>query len=77
MPGTTQMAEIKMWSWCTALSPTAHAMPGDPPPHCKRPKGIAVQNPLSSLAGDVKAVKRMLSQQEGPVLLVGTPGEVR
>jgi pimeloyl-ACP methyl ester carboxylesterase len=34
-------------------------------------KAIAVQNPLSSLADDVKAVKRTLSQQEGPVLLVG------
>ena len=34
-------------------------------------KAIAVQNPLSSLADDVKVVKRTLSQQEGPVLLVG------
>lgn len=30
-----------------------------------------MQNPLSSLADDVKGVKRTLSQQEGPVLLVG------
>ena len=34
-------------------------------------KAIAVQNPLSSLADDIKAVRRTLSQQEGPVLLVG------
>lgn len=34
-------------------------------------KAVAVQNPLSSLADDVAAVKRTLSQQEGPVLLVG------
>ena len=33
-------------------------------------KTIAVQNPLRPLADDVKAVKRTLSQQEGPVLLV-------
>jgi len=32
---------------------------------------IAVQNPLSSLAGDVKAVRRVVDAQEGPVLLVG------
>ena len=32
---------------------------------------VAVQNPLSSLADDVNAVKRTLSQQAGPVLLVG------
>jgi len=34
-------------------------------------KAIAVQHPLSSLADDVKTVKRTLSQPEGPVLLVG------
>jgi pimeloyl-ACP methyl ester carboxylesterase len=34
-------------------------------------KAIAKQNPLSSLADDVKAVRHTLSQQEGPVLLVG------
>jgi pimeloyl-ACP methyl ester carboxylesterase len=34
-------------------------------------KAVAVQNPLSSLADDVVAVKRALSQQEGPVLLAG------
>ncbi len=31
----------------------------------------AVQNPLTSLAADVAATKRVLAQQEGPVLLVG------
>lgn len=34
-------------------------------------KAIAVQNPLSSLADDVKAVHRVVDAQEGPVLLVG------
>lgn len=32
---------------------------------------IAVQNPLSSLADDVDATKRVISQQKGPVILVG------
>lgn len=32
---------------------------------------IAVQNPLSSLADDVKAAHRVIDQQEGRVLLVG------
>jgi pimeloyl-ACP methyl ester carboxylesterase len=32
---------------------------------------IAVQNPLSSLAGDVAATKRALAQTNGPVILVG------
>ncbi len=34
-------------------------------------KVTAVQNPLSSLGDDVAAVKRVLSEQDGPVLLVG------
>ena len=34
-------------------------------------KTIAVQNPLSSLGDDVKAVHRVIEMQEGPVLLVG------
>jgi pimeloyl-ACP methyl ester carboxylesterase len=34
-------------------------------------KAIALQNPLSSLADDVKAVKRTLSLQVRPVVLVG------
>lgn len=34
-------------------------------------KAIAVQNPLSSLGDDVKAVHRVIEMQEGPVLLVG------
>jgi pimeloyl-ACP methyl ester carboxylesterase len=34
-------------------------------------KAIAVQNPLSSLADDLKAIRRTLSQQGGPVLLAG------
>jgi pimeloyl-ACP methyl ester carboxylesterase len=34
-------------------------------------RAIAVQNPLSSLADDVKAVHRVVDAQEGPVLLVG------
>ncbi len=32
---------------------------------------VAVQNPLTSLADDVAAVKRAIALQEGPVLLVG------
>jgi pimeloyl-ACP methyl ester carboxylesterase len=31
----------------------------------------AVQNPLTSLADDVAATRRVLAQQEGPVILVG------
>jgi pimeloyl-ACP methyl ester carboxylesterase len=34
-------------------------------------KAVAVQNPLSSLADDVKAAHRVVDAQEGPVLLVG------
>jgi pimeloyl-ACP methyl ester carboxylesterase len=32
---------------------------------------VAVQNPLSSLADDVSATKRVIDQQKGPVILVG------
>ncbi len=32
---------------------------------------VAVQNPLTSLADDVAATKRMIDAQDGPVLLVG------
>jgi pimeloyl-ACP methyl ester carboxylesterase len=32
---------------------------------------IAVQNPLSSLADDVAAAKRVIAMQDGPVILVG------
>ncbi|MEO7996867.1 MAG: alpha/beta hydrolase, partial [Gemmatimonadaceae bacterium] len=31
----------------------------------------AVQNPLTSLADDVAATKRIIAQQDGPVILVG------
>lgn len=34
-------------------------------------KAVSVQNPLSSLADDVAAVRRMLDTQAGPVVLVG------
>ncbi len=34
-------------------------------------KAVAAQNPLSSLADDVKAVHRVVDAQEGPVLMVG------
>jgi hypothetical protein len=37
-------------------------------------KAIAVQNRLSSLADDVTAAHRVIGMQEGPVLLVVTPG---
>jgi pimeloyl-ACP methyl ester carboxylesterase len=32
---------------------------------------VAVQNPLTSLADDVKATKRLLAMQDGPTVLVG------
>jgi pimeloyl-ACP methyl ester carboxylesterase len=32
---------------------------------------VAVQNPLSSLADDVAATKRIIDAQDGPVILVG------
>ena len=32
---------------------------------------VAVQNPLTSLADDVAATKRIIALQEGPVILVG------
>jgi len=32
---------------------------------------VAVQNPLTSLAGDVDATRRMIAMQDGPVILVG------
>jgi pimeloyl-ACP methyl ester carboxylesterase len=72
MSGTTQMAEIKtvvlVYGAFAEGSCYAKVIP------LVTAKGlntIAVQNPLSSLADDVKAVKRTISQQEGPVLLVG------
>ena len=34
-------------------------------------KATAVQNPLSSLADDVAATKRILALQDGPTVLVG------
>ena len=32
---------------------------------------VAVQNPLTSLADDVNATRRMMALQDGPVILVG------
>src|SRR5262245_27525316 len=32
---------------------------------------VAVQNPLTSLADDAKATRRIIAKQEGPVILVG------
>src|SRR5262245_58859260 len=32
---------------------------------------VAVQNPLTSLADDVKATRRIIAKQDGPVILVG------
>jgi pimeloyl-ACP methyl ester carboxylesterase len=32
---------------------------------------VAVQNPLTSLADDVAATKRIIALQDGPVILVG------
>src|SRR3989449_10981343 len=32
---------------------------------------VAVQNPLTSLAGDAASVKRVIDAQSGPVILVG------
>jgi pimeloyl-ACP methyl ester carboxylesterase len=72
MSGTTQMAEIR-----TVVLVHGAFADGScyakviPLLTAKGLKAIAVQNPLSSLADDVKAVRRTLSQQEGPVLLVG------
>src|SRR5260370_15180631 len=72
MSGTTQMAEIK-----TVVLVHGGFADGScyakviPLLTAKGLKAIAVQNPLSSLADDVKAVKRTLTQQEGPVLLAG------
>ncbi len=34
-------------------------------------KAVAVQNPLSSLADDVRATRRVVDMQKGPVLMVG------
>jgi pimeloyl-ACP methyl ester carboxylesterase len=72
MPGIIQMAELK-----TVVLVHGAFADGScyakviPLLTAKGLKAIAVQNPLSSLADDVKAIKRTLSQQEGPVLLVG------
>ena len=72
MPGTAQMAEIK-----TVVLVHGGFADGScyakviPLLTAKGLKAIAAQSPMSSLADDVKAVKRTLSQQEGPVLLVG------
>lgn len=37
----------------------------------------AVQNPLTSLADDVAATRRVLASQDGPTVLVGTPLRAR
>jgi pimeloyl-ACP methyl ester carboxylesterase len=72
MPGTAQMAEIK-----TVVLVHGGFADGScyakviPLLTAKGLKAIAAQSPMSSLVDDVKAVKRTLSQQEGPVLLVG------
>src|SRR5260370_7731562 len=72
MSGTTQMAEIK-----TVVLVHGGFADGScyakviPRLTAKGLKAIAVQNPLSSLADDVKVVERTLTQQEGQVLLVG------
>jgi pimeloyl-ACP methyl ester carboxylesterase len=72
MPGTAQMAEIK-----TVVLVHGGFADGScyakviPLLAAKGLKAIAAQRPMSSLADDVKAVKRTLSEQEGPVLLVG------
>jgi pimeloyl-ACP methyl ester carboxylesterase len=72
MSGTTQMAEIKTVVLVHgAFADGSRYAKVIPLLTAKGLKAIAVQNPLSSLADDVKAVKRTLSQQEGPVLLVG------
>jgi len=39
--------------------------------HANGLNAVAVQNPLTSLADDVAAVKRVLDNQDGPVVLVG------
>ena len=44
---------------------------GHPSPREAGLKAVAAQNPLSSLADDVKAVHRVVDAQEGPVLMVG------
>ena len=72
MSGTAQMAEIKTvvlvhggfadGSCYSKVIPLLTA---------KGLKAVAVQSPMSSLADDVKVVKRTLTLQEGPVLLVG------
>ena len=71
MSGTTQMAEIKTVVLVHGASDGSCYAKVIPLLTAKGLKAIAVQNPWSSLADDVEAVKRTLSQQEGPVLLVG------
>jgi len=71
MSGTTQTAEIKTVVLVHGASDGSCYAKVIPLLTAKGLKAIAVQNPLSSLADDVKAVQRTLTQQEGPVLLVG------
>jgi pimeloyl-ACP methyl ester carboxylesterase len=72
MSGTTQMAEIKTVVLVHgAFADGSSYAKVVPLLTAKDLKAIAVQNPLSSLADDAKAVKRTLSQQDGRVLLVG------
>ena len=64
MSGTTQMAEIKTVVLVHgAFADGSSYAKVIPLLTAKGLKAIAVQNPLSSLADDVKAVKRTLSQQ--------------
>ena len=72
MSGTAQMAEIK-----TVVLVHGGFADGScyakviPLLTARGLKAIAVQNPMSSLADDVRSVKRTITQQEGPVLLIG------
>ena len=75
MSGTTQMDEIKtVFLAHGAFADGSRYAKVIPLLTAKGLKAIAVQNPLSSLADDVKAVKRTLSQQKVRFCWSGTPG---
>ena len=80
MSGTTQMTEIKAVLVHGALADGSCYAKVIPLLTAKGLKAIAVQNPWSSLADDVEAVKRTLSQQEGDLAsraLLGRCGDHR
>jgi hypothetical protein len=62
-------AAIRVWSWCTVPTPSWSEVIERLQRAALTP--AAVQNPLTSLAGDVARTRRILALHDGPVILAG------